>query len=429
VLFAGVSNVLNETSVLANSDNIEKAIGFIDREQGSGGTELLPALQLALALKGVDGYSRSFIIATDGYVDVEKGAFDLIRNNLGKANFFSFGIGTSVNRFIIEGMAHVGMGMPFVITKPEEAEATAEKFRKYIQNPVLTHIRVAYDNFDAYDIEPLSVPDVFSERPVIIFGKYRGTPQGSINIKGQNGEGEYKNNLQVSTAKISESNIALRYLWARERIRILGDFTATGYNGGEEYKPAITELGLKYNLLTSYTSFIAIDNDIRNKNGNSTTVDQPLPMPEGVSDNAVSSGSVMGKALPMVVSESTKSEEDLDLLETPVTEEKTLVVASEPMPVFDDANITIEAFIAKQMKYPTLARENGIAGSVYVSFTVDEKGAVTHIKVLRGIGGGCDEEAIRLVKLTSGKWKPAIQNGKPVKVVNTIVVKFTLPHK
>ena len=65
------------------------------------------------------------IIATDGYVSVEAEAFDLIRNNLGNANMFAFGIGTAVNRHLIEGMARAGMGEPFVITKPEEAPAKA----------------------------------------------------------------------------------------------------------------------------------------------------------------------------------------------------------------------------------------------------------------------------------------------------------------
>ena len=83
-----------------------------------GGTRLLPALKKALSLQGTEGYSRNVVIVTDGYVSVEKEAFDLIRNNLGNANMFAFGIGSSVNRHLIEGMARVGMGEPFIITRP-----------------------------------------------------------------------------------------------------------------------------------------------------------------------------------------------------------------------------------------------------------------------------------------------------------------------
>jgi Ca-activated chloride channel homolog len=431
LLFAGASNLLSETSLPANSANIDKAISFIDREQGGGGTELLPALKRALSLKGTEGFARSFVIATDGYVDVEKGAFDLIRKNMDKANFFAFGIGSSVNRLIIEGMAHVGMGMPFVITKPEEAEASSAKFRKYVENPVLSHISVSYQNFDTYDVEPLSVPDVFSERPVIIFGKYRGTPSGSITVKGMNGEGKYENSLLASTAKASASNEALRYLWARERIRTLSDYASVGNGDADEYKPAIVELGLKYNLLTSYTSFIAIDNDIRNKGGNSTTVTQPLPLPEGVSDNAV--GGTMAKSMafssPMVVAdcdEMAVGELKISCGATVSEEELPVFTVVETMPEFKGGQKALEAFLTSNIKYPEQAALNQISGTVYITFIVDEKGKISNVKVLRGIGGGCDEEAVRVVKLMSGKWNPGKQKGKPVSVQYTLPVQFNL---
>ena len=125
----------------------------------------MSAFRRALALQKAKGYSRTIVIATDGYVTVEEEVFDLIRKNLGETNVFSFGIGTGVNRHIIEGMARVGMGEPFVITKTEEAPAQAERFRRLIQSPVLTQVRVNFQGFTAYDVEPLSVPDVFAERP------------------------------------------------------------------------------------------------------------------------------------------------------------------------------------------------------------------------------------------------------------------------
>ncbi|MCG2720420.1 MAG: VIT and VWA domain-containing protein [Thermodesulfovibrionales bacterium] len=117
LLFAGGSTVLSEKSLPATQENIGKAIAVIDSQKGGGGTELLPALKRALALPKGEGYARTVVIATDGYVTVEEEAFDLIRKNLGNANMFPFGIGSSVNRHIIEGMARVGMGEPFVGTK------------------------------------------------------------------------------------------------------------------------------------------------------------------------------------------------------------------------------------------------------------------------------------------------------------------------
>jgi hypothetical protein len=98
---------------------------------------------------------------------------------------FAFGIGSSVNRHLIEGMARIGMGEPFVITKPDQAVITAKKFRKLIESPVLTGINIDFGKFKAYDVEPPNIPDVLANRPVIVFGKWRGSPLGTISLHRQ----------------------------------------------------------------------------------------------------------------------------------------------------------------------------------------------------------------------------------------------------
>ncbi len=290
LLFAGGSTVLSEHSLPATSEHIRSAVHMIERQRGGGGTNLLPALKRVLTIPKTEGYSRTIIIATDGYVSVEKEAFDLIRSHLGDANMFPFGIGSSVNRYIIEGMARAGMGEPFVITKPEEAPATAEGFRKLIQSPLLNSISVDFAGFDAYDIEPTGIPDVFADRPVIVFGKWRGMPRGKIMVKGITGDGTYTSTIDMGKVKPLESNSALRYLWARYRISVLSDYNRL--RPDDERIQEVTNLGLKYNLLTAYTSFVAIDTQVRNKDGELTTVKQPLPLPQGVSDYAVGRGAL-----------------------------------------------------------------------------------------------------------------------------------------
>lgn len=287
LLFAGSSGWVFEKSMNATSENVEKAMLIMDQQQGGGGTEILSALKNALEYpRANEDIARSYVIATDGYVDVEKETFDLIRNNCDKANFFTFGIGSSVNRYILEGMAHVGHGMPMVIDKPEVADAQAEKFRNYINNPLLTQIKRELSRFDAYDIEPLTIPDILGERPVIIFGKYKGLAAGTITIKGRSGKKRYVNTIDVSKYQPSEANSALRYLWARERIRLLDDYNQVGTDDSKIKE--VTELGLKYNLLTAYTSFVAIDKFVNvDAKGKSTTVEQELPLPQGVSNSAV----------------------------------------------------------------------------------------------------------------------------------------------
>jgi Ca-activated chloride channel family protein len=285
VLFAGDSTVLSPASLPANSDNISKAIQLLEQQRGSGGTELLPAVQQAMGLGRSANVSRSIVLVTDGYVSGERGVFDYIRENLNDCNMFAFGIGTSVNRYLIEGVAHAGMGEAFIVTKESEAQATAAKFREYIEAPVLTDIQVRTVGFDTYDVHPAHLPDLFAQRPVIVFGKWRGPLSGTFELQGKTGRGEFVTRLEVATVQPDSANSALGYLWARSRIAELSDYGSR--NPDEERIKEITSLGLKYSLLTQYTSFIAVREVVTNPDGSAKDVNQPLPLPLGVSDLAV----------------------------------------------------------------------------------------------------------------------------------------------
>jgi len=293
LLFAGGSSLLSQQSLPANEQNISKALDLIDHQTGGGGTEILPALKRALSLPRQNMISRTMVIATDGYVSVEKEAFDLIRNNLNKANLFAFGIGSSVNRFLIEGLARAGQGEPFVVTEYAEATDMADRFRKYIETPVLTNITCSFNGFNAYDVEPKVVPDIFAERPVMLYGKWKGAPQGNIDISGRlAGDKVYRRVIDVSHFDDSQEHQALRYLWARNRIAELSDYLKLDQN--QEIRLEVTNLGLTYNLLTEFTSFLAIDSDRKNATENLVTVKQPLPLPLGVSQYALSPASAVG---------------------------------------------------------------------------------------------------------------------------------------
>lgn len=286
VLFAGDSTVLSETPLEANQENITRAIQLIDDQRGAGGTELLDAMTRAMKLSREPGVSRSVVLISDGYVSGERGVFDQIRNNLGQTNIFAFGIGTSVNRYLIEGIARAGMGEPFVVENEEAAVQTAAKFREYIESPVLTNINVKTTGFDIYDVSPGTFPDMFAQRPIILFGKWKGSPSGTFELTGRTANGDFESKIDIVNIQPDESNGALRYLWARDRIAALSDF------GGESTPKnvrAVTDLGLKYNLLTPYTSFIAVREQVVNPDGTAEEVKQPLPLPEGVMDTAVGS--------------------------------------------------------------------------------------------------------------------------------------------
>jgi Ca-activated chloride channel homolog len=229
--------------------------------------------------------SRSIVLLTDGYIDAESDVFDFVRDQLHAANFFAFGIGSSVNRFLIEGVARAGLGEPFIVTDPAEATEAAAQLRRYIDSPVLTGIDVKFSGFEAYDVEPKRIPDLFASRPIVVFGKWRGAAGGSIEISGKTGREPYQTSIAVTPESSDTGHGALRHLWARTRVANLADFGPGATN--EERVAEITSLGLTYGLLTRYTSFVAVQEIVRRTAGGADDVDQPLPLPEGVSDLAV----------------------------------------------------------------------------------------------------------------------------------------------
>jgi Ca-activated chloride channel family protein len=286
LLFSGGSELLAPNSLPATPENIARAVSLIDRQQGGGGTELLAAMRRAMAIPGDDdARSRSILLITDGYIGAEREVFTGIRENLGRANVFAFGIGSGVNRYLIEGIARAGMGEPFVAMNPGQAPEVAARFREYVQYPLLTNVRVRFDGFGAYDVEPASIPDVMAERPIVVFGKWRGEPRGQVVVTGHSGAGEFQQSFDVAQVTPDPAGRVLRYLWARARIADLSDACVSPET--DESKRALVSLGLTYNLLTRHTSFIAVHDLIRNPLAEGEDVTQPLPLPAGVGNSAV----------------------------------------------------------------------------------------------------------------------------------------------
>jgi Ca-activated chloride channel homolog len=279
--FAGGSEVMAPTPVRATPENKLQAKAMMANMSGSGGTELLPALTKALSMPRGDRQSRSVVLITDGYVSAEGAAFKLIDADLGDSNLFAFGIGSSVNRFLIEGIARVGRAESFIVTDAASAAREAERFRLYISAPVLTHIEVKGQNAELYDLEPAVYPDLLAQRPLLVLGKYRGAPdRATITLTGIGGDGVHSWSFALAD---SPEDASLPKLWARKRLEHLYVFP----NASQDARAEILQLGLKYSLLTSATSFVAVDDTPRLQGAPAVDVKQPLPLPAGVANSAV----------------------------------------------------------------------------------------------------------------------------------------------
>ncbi|MFH1368122.1 MAG: VIT domain-containing protein [Elusimicrobiota bacterium] len=403
MFFSGGSNALSNTPLSATYSNKQKALQMLNSMQGGGGTAILDALQKAMALEKKEGMSRIIVAATDGYVSVEKKTFELIRNSLGEANFFAFGIGMSVNRHLIEGMARAGNGDPFIVTSQQEAKETAEKFMEYIKSPLLTDINITCENFDGFAIEPPRPGDLFAERPILVYGKYKHA-DGQIIVTGRTVNGKFRKAVKVSKYLESRDNIAVKYLWARERIKQLSDFGEYGESVQEE----VTQLGLEYHLMTQYTSFVAVDSEKRNTGG-SITVKQPLPLPGGVSNLAVGSQvaykSKSGGAPVMMrefecisydASDCKKAEEKLAPV-LPLPENRLRVTGGKLPEGMTLREVETVHLTAIKKELTDAFNKAGITG-LTVSLKI-QNGKVTDVKVLKYAGARIDCDTAALEKI------------------------------
>ncbi|TNF26304.1 MAG: VWA domain-containing protein [Deltaproteobacteria bacterium] len=277
VAFAGGSEVLSERSLPATPANTRRVTRAVDGMGAMGGTELLHALRTSFALPATPGVARTFVVVSDGFVTVTPEAYRLIRERLGDANLFAFGIGDRPNRDLIERVAAAGRGEPFVVMEESEAFDAAQRFRDYIEAPILTDVQLSYAGLAPVDVTPAAVPDLFAQRPLVVTGKLAGEGQGEIVVTGRGAFGPFSAVIDVGAVRPDPAHAAIATFWARDRVADLDDREAMG----EEVKAEIVKIGLAHHLLTRHTSFVAVDERVRHQDGAPRTVVQPLPGHEG----------------------------------------------------------------------------------------------------------------------------------------------------
>lgn len=260
-LFSGGNKQLSKNTLIATPDNIDRALAFLDGSNAGGHTNLQPVLQAIIDTPLTEGVSRSTIVITDGGIAAGIDTLQLIRDNLHSQNLFSFGVGNFQNQAIIDGLANSGRGQSFSVSNTNDADVVVDNLLRYISQPVLTDITIDYPSgLEVYDVIPESIPDVFSERPVYVVGKWNGSWNSAVTIQGVSGNGIYSTSYLPEYTGANENTSAIRLLWAREQLRDWEDDERfqTGI-----HQDQITQLGLDYSLVTQYTSFVAVDYEVR----------------------------------------------------------------------------------------------------------------------------------------------------------------------
>jgi Ca-activated chloride channel homolog len=274
---------LSSTPLENTSENRAKAINYINNIKAGGATEMLGGICSALNVPASKGRLRSIVLLTDGYIGNENEILGEVQKKLKPGNrLHSFGAGSSVNRFLINRIAEVGRGISTIIRHDEPTEKVVEKFFRKINNPVLTNIEVDCKcDGEAPVIYPGILPDLFAEQPLVIFGRKQDRNSVVFNIKGVTAsEKAYENTFRLDFQETG--NFGIAQLWGRAKIKdLMNQMFSYETKSGVE---AVTETALNYQLLSQYTAFVAVSEEVRvTPEGESITVQVPVEMPEGVS--------------------------------------------------------------------------------------------------------------------------------------------------
>jgi Ca-activated chloride channel family protein len=279
IRFSNNASQLGPAPVPATPQNVRKALDYVDSLQGSGGTEMIEGIKAALDFPHDPRRFRIVSFMTDGYIGNEADILKAVHDRLGDARIFSFGVGSSVNRYLLDRMAWLGRGAVAYVSLDESGGRAVDLFYDRISHPAMTDIRIDWGGMQVQDVYPARVPDLFVGRPVILTGRFTGEGGGTVRVRGLVAGKEQEIAVPVEPATASE-NKGIAAVWARRKIADLAD-RAT-YDSDPELPDLIKQVALEHGLMSAYTAFVAVDSLTRTEGDHGTTVVVPVPVPEGV---------------------------------------------------------------------------------------------------------------------------------------------------
>ena len=284
--FDSYTTALHPYSVAANASNVANALSFVQQLQAEGGTEMRPALKLALNSTPRETHLRQVVFITDGSVGYEDEMFSMIEQKLGDARLFTVGIGSAPNSWFMRKAAEAGRGSYTFISALHEVREKMDALFRKLESPQVTDIEVQWPSGVIVDTYPSTVPDLYLGEPVTVKARAsNGFRSGDVvTVSGNSVTGGWSADVPLSAPLVSDGVAAL---WARARIGELMDQERRDGNA-EELRAGILETALTHHLVSKYTSLIAIDKTPARPAGDPLSSEQVANlMPYGQSTNAI----------------------------------------------------------------------------------------------------------------------------------------------
>ncbi|MDR0251533.1 MAG: marine proteobacterial sortase target protein [Burkholderiales bacterium] len=252
--FNSITKPLFAVPVAVDAASLQKARAFVSKLRADGGTEMVPALKLALEAPPIPDMIGQVVFLTDGAVGNEEQLFDLIQDKLNERRLFTVGIGSAPNSYFMNRAAEFGRGtFTFISDIHEVGEKMAALFQK-LETPALTDVKAQWPM--AVDMWPTVVGDLYQGEPVVIVGKTATNgKQGALTLQGAVGGKGWNSALTLDEATPASGIAAL---WARRKIDALLDESRRQGNS-EIARDEVVQLALKHRLVSRFTSLVAVD--------------------------------------------------------------------------------------------------------------------------------------------------------------------------
>jgi Ca-activated chloride channel family protein len=238
------------------------ATAFLGDLRATGATEMVPAIEAGLAATaGAGDRVPIVVLVTDGFIGNEADVLSAIATRLGTTRLYAVGVGSSVNRFLVERAAEIGRGRTTIVTLSEDPNAAAATFAARIARPVFTDVTVDWGGLEVRDVYPRHLPDLFAGQPLVVTGRSPRGGRGTVRVEGTVGGRRFGRDVEVvlASAPGDSSNVSLSTIWARAAVHDLENRLAL--RDDPALVEQVTRLGLAHRLVTAYTSFVAVDEE------------------------------------------------------------------------------------------------------------------------------------------------------------------------
>ncbi len=297
IQFGSTPREFTDGPVPATPANVARASAFVRGLHADGGTEVVPAMQQAFTVRQQPDTLRIVVFLSDGYIGNEAEVLHYMSQHIARARVYAFGVGSSVNRYLLSEMARRGRGFARYIDPTETGLEAANDLAARLDMPVLTDIRIDWGNLAPSEVTPAIIPDLFAGDSLRLMGRFTGQRSGTIvvhgNVNGRPARLPVQVTLSDAPAPATASTSAIPVIWARAQVAdLMRDYTSpselrTLSLNEQQLQERVTQLGLNFALVTDWTSFVAVSRRVVNANPNSAqNADVPLPMPAGVGPEA-----------------------------------------------------------------------------------------------------------------------------------------------